>query len=84
MLIVLCRREVDSMQVKHAAITGSSIGVLSGFAICTMIDASLSDTLFRVSILAIGGAWMGMMMAWLDDLLTPNDDGSHRHSRRRS
>ena len=70
------------MRVKHAAIAGSSIGILSGIAICTLIDASLSDALFRISILAIGGAWMGMMLAWLDDLLTPNDH-SHGHRSRR-
>jgi len=74
------------MQIKHAAIAGSSIGILSGIAICTIIDASLSDTIFRVSILAIGGAWMGMMLVWLDDLLTPDDQsrGSHGSRSRRS
>lgn len=74
------------MQLKHAAIAGTSIGILSGIAICTMIEASLSDALFRISILAMGGAWMGMMLAWLDDLLTPDDhpDASHGHRGRRS
>jgi len=70
------------MQVKHAAIAGTSVGILSGIAICTIIDASLSDAIFRISILAIGGAWMGMMLAWLDDLLTPNDQGRGSHGQR--
>lgn len=75
------------MQLKHAAIAGTSIGILSGIAICcTIIDVSLSDALFRISILAIGGAWMGMMLAWLDDMLTPHDHSgaSHGHRGRRS
>jgi hypothetical protein len=71
------------MQVKHAAIAGSSIGILSGIAICTIIDASLSDALFRISILAIGGAWMGMMLVWLDELLTPGDQSRGGHRSRR-
>ena len=70
------------MQVKHAAIAGTSVGILSGIAICTIIDASLSDAIFRISILAIGGAWMGMMLVWLDDLLTPNDQGRDSHGHR--
>lgn len=62
------------MQTRHAAIAGASIGLLAGCAICLIIGASFSDTLFRVSILVIGGAWMGVILAWLNQLLTPKLD----------
>ena len=73
------------MQVKHAAIAGTSIGILAGSAICLIIGASLSDALFRISILAVAGAWMGILLVWLSDLLTANNQGkmTHGHRRRR-
>jgi hypothetical protein len=74
------------MQVKHAAIAGLSIGLLSGTAICIVIGTTFSDALFRIFILSIGGAWMGILLAWLNDLLTPEtrQDMSHGHRGRRS
>ncbi len=74
------------MQVKYAAVAGLSIGLLAGVAICTVIGTSLSDMLFRTLILAISGAWMGVLLVWLNDLLTPADQGGmpHGQQRRRS
>lgn len=80
------RPGVEQMQVKHAAVAGSSIGLLAGCAICLIIGASLSDALFRISILAVAGAWMGILLVWLSALLTPdNQNGmsSHGHRGRR-
>lgn len=70
------------MMAKHAAIAGASVGILSGIAICTVIDASLSDTLFRSAILAVGGGWMGVLLVWLNELLTPSHGDRLSHGRR--
>jgi len=73
------------VQVKHAAVAGVSIGFLTGFTICMVIGVSLADGLFRVSILAVSGAWMGVLLVWLNDLLTPGKQNKtlHGHSGRR-
>lgn len=62
------------MHTKHAAIAGASIGLLAGSAICLIIGTSLTDALFRISVLAIGGAWMGVLLAWLNMLLMPKEE----------
>jgi len=70
------------MQVKHAAIAGSSIGLLAGIAICTVIGASFTDSLFRVAVLAVAGAWMGVLLVWLNDILMPRDSEHLSHGQR--
>jgi len=74
------------MQTKHAAVAGASIGLLAGVAICLIIGTSLSDALFRISVLVIGGAWMGVLLAWLNVLLSPKENGHlpNGHESRRS
>ena len=71
------------MQVKHAAVAGVSIGILAGCAICLVIDVTFMDALFRTSILAVAGAWMGILLVWLNDLLTPDHQGKMPHGHRR-
>lgn len=71
------------MRVKHAAVAGASIGILAGGAICLIIGTSFLDALFRISVLAVAGAWMGILLVWLSDLLKPGNQGNMSHGRRR-
>jgi len=44
-------------------------GFLLGCAICLIQDIAVLDSLFRVFVLTIAGAWMGVLLGWLDQLL---------------
>ncbi|MDX8396543.1 MAG: hypothetical protein R8K22_09030 [Mariprofundaceae bacterium] len=59
------------MKVSQASIAGGMIGVLAAIVICTVRDVGLSDTVYRTLILGGAGAWMGMLLAWLNRLLIP-------------
>ncbi len=64
------------MKLSQATITGALTGGCLAFAICMVKDINLTDALFRIFILAIGGAWVGFLLAWLNYIL-PH---SHHHS----
>ena len=68
------------MKLVHAGISGASIGLLFGSAICLIQNIAISDALFRVFILTCAGAWMGMMLAWLNQLLPSKSDHQSEHS----
>jgi len=53
----------------HAALTGSLTGLLFGLAICLIQNIPVTDALFRILVLTFAGAWMGVMLAWLNLLL---------------
>jgi uncharacterized membrane protein YjfL (UPF0719 family) len=59
------------IQTSYAAACGAFAGVLIGIAICLVQEISLADSAFRCFILGASGAWMGMLLAWLDQMLTP-------------
>jgi len=59
------------MRTSYAAASGAFAGVLIGIAICLMQEISLADSAFRCFVLGASGAWMGMLLAWLDQMLTP-------------
>jgi len=61
------------MRTSYAAASGAFAGVLIGIAICLMQEISLSDSVFRCFVLGASGAWMGMLLAWLDQMLTPQN-----------
>jgi hypothetical protein len=70
------------MNTRHAAACGASIGCTIGFAVALLFGLDLTDGLYRTAILTAGGAWMGGLLAWLNDLL-PNpeaDNGREKHS----
>jgi len=50
----------------YAAIYGGVTGLLIGFGIAMFQDMTWSDTLFRLLVLAAGGAVLGGLMGWLD------------------
>jgi len=74
------------MRTSHAAASGAFAGILIAIAICLMQEISLADSMFRALVLGASGAWMGMLLAWLDQMLTPkrndNADDNTKNNRR--
>ncbi|MBL4774455.1 MAG: hypothetical protein JKY87_00140 [Mariprofundus sp.] len=66
------------MKPTHAGISGSFIGLLLGSAVCLIQNIHIEEALFRIFILTSAGAWMGVMLAWLNQLLPSKSD--HHHS----
>jgi len=70
------------MSTRQAAACGAVIGCTIGFVIALLFRLELADGLYRTAILTAGGAWMGGLLAWLNELLpNPNSDSSReKHS----
>ena len=68
------------MKPSHAGISGALIGLLFGCAICLIQNITISDALFRIFILTSAGAWMGVMLAWLNQLLPSKSDHHSEHT----
>jgi len=67
------------MSTSHAATCGGVAGLLLGVIIALINDMQLADAAYRLLILAMCGAWMGSILATLNDLLMPdNHTGSGR------
>jgi len=64
----------------HASISGALVGLLFGSAICLIQNIAVSDALFRIFILTSAGAWMGVMLAWLNQLLPSKSDHHSEHT----
>jgi len=64
------------MKPAHAAISGALTGLLLGIAICLIQAIPVADALLRIAILSFAGAWMGLLLAWLN-LLLPNKSEQH-------
>jgi len=69
------------IRTSYAAASGAFAGVLIGISICLIQEISLPDTVFRCFVLGASGAWMGMLFAWLDQMLTPKDKGDTKNHR---
>jgi len=57
------------MNASHVAAFGGACGSLIAFSICMVIGVDFYQTIIRVAVLAAAGAWIGMMLAWLNQLL---------------
>ena len=66
------------MTLPQATTSGAVIGAALGFAVCIIKDISMIDMLFRISILTIGGGWIGFLLAWLNMIL-PQSNPHHKH-----
>jgi len=62
------------MKVGQAAISGALTGLLFGAAICLIQNIPVSDSLFRIAILSFAGAWMGILLALLNQMLPNKED----------
>ncbi|MDQ6993367.1 MAG: hypothetical protein Q9M31_07810 [Mariprofundus sp.] len=60
------------MKPVQAGLSGSLIGLLFGLAICLIQNIPIADAMLRMLILTFAGAWMGILLAWLNLLLPTN------------
>lgn len=67
------------MKPAHAATSGALTGVLLGAAICLIQSIPVADSLFRIFILTFTGAWMGILLAWLNKLLPDKSGPGNEH-----
>jgi len=67
------------MLSRHAAACGVSIGLLTGIAIAMCLNLKLADAAYRIIVLAVGGAWMGVLLAYLNDLLPSSQHRNSEH-----
>jgi len=68
--------------VSHAAAYGAIVGILIGAFIALVCDMQITDAAYRLGILAMGGGWIGSVLAFLNELLTPDNhvgSGSREH-----
>jgi len=68
------------MKPIHAGLSGALIGLLLGSAICLIQNIPITEALFRIFILTSAGAWMGVMLAWLNQLLPAKSDHHAEHT----
>jgi len=66
-----------SLKVSYAAACGGLTGGLVGLAICIVQDVTWHDAVIRVVVLSGSAAWMGMLLAGLNLMLSPQDQVSH-------
>ncbi|MDQ6989176.1 MAG: hypothetical protein Q9M19_04775 [Mariprofundaceae bacterium] len=67
------------MKVFQATTTGAMAGACLAFSVCMFNDLALADALFRILVLAMGGAWIGFLMAWLNTILPSSDMHQEHH-----
>jgi len=59
------------MPMHLASLYGACMGLLAGIVIALLFNLDMGDSIYRTSILTVCGAWMGLLLAWLNTLL-PN------------
>jgi len=57
------------MTLSQSTLSGALAGAGLAFAVCMFNNISLSDSLYRMVVLAIGGGWVGFLLAWLNEIL---------------
>ncbi len=67
------------MKPLHAGLAGLLTGLLFGYAICLIQNIPVSNALFRIFILMSAGAWMGILLAWLNQLLPSKVNRQSEH-----
>jgi len=65
------------MKPLQAGLSGVLTGFLFGSAICLVQNIPVSDALLRIFILTAAGGWMGILLAWLNQMLPSKE---HQHS----
>ncbi|MDQ6994992.1 MAG: hypothetical protein Q9M18_05295 [Mariprofundaceae bacterium] len=62
-----------SLKISYAAACGGLAGALVGLAICIVQSVAWQDAIVRIFVLAAAAAWMGMLLAWLNLMLSPQE-----------
>jgi len=68
------------MKPIHGALAGMLTGLLFGCAISLIQNIPVSEALFRIFILTSAGAWMGILLAWLNQLLPSKVNRQSKHT----
>jgi len=68
------------MNSVHAGVSGALTGLLFGCAICLVQAIPVSDALLRIFVLTAAGGWMGVLLAWLNQLLPSHSSEQHEQS----
>jgi len=71
------------MPIHFATLYGACLGLLAGAAITLLFNLDMSDSVYRTGILTISGAWMGMLLAWLNTLLPEHNEPSPQRADKR-
>jgi len=67
-----------SLKVSYASACGGLAGALVGVAICIVQGVGWHDAILRVFVLGGTAAWMGMLLAWLNLMLSPSEASSSK------
>ncbi len=57
------------MTLSQATVSGALAGAGLAFAVCMFNNVGFGDCLYRMVVLAIGGGWVGFLLAWLNEIL---------------
>ena len=68
------------MKPLQAALSGMLTGFLFGCAICLVQNIPVTDALFRIFVLTSAGAWMGVLLAWLNQILPSKIEQHPEHT----
>lgn len=55
--------------MKYATAASGMMGAAFAFALGMFNDFSMADILFRMLILGVAGAWIGLLLSWLNLIL---------------
>ncbi len=68
------------MNLYYSLVTGAVAGACVAFSVCMIKDLTIADTLYRMFIVGIGGAWIGFLLSWLNMILPRLD--KHQNQQR--
>ena len=72
------------MKPVQGGVAGILTGLLFGCAICLFQNIPMTDSLLRIFILTAAGGWMGMLLAWLNQILPKKTPVHHEQTEHRS
>jgi len=67
------------MPMHLATLYGACLGLLAGIVISLLFNLDIADSIYRTSILTVCGAWMGLLLAWLNSLLPVHAEQGSAH-----
>lgn len=67
------------MPMHLATLYGACLGILAGIVISLLFNLDIADSIYRTSILTVCGAWMGLLLSWLNSLLPAPHAGQESH-----
>jgi len=66
------------MPMHLASLYGACMGLLAGVVIALLFNLDMADSIYRTGILTLCGAWMGLLLAWLNTLLPDHSADKHQ------